>query len=170
MIRIIHNLRIGTKLAITAAGSALLVGAIILAQMAGYAATRKANAIVADEQAVTRDAIDAKASIRGMQTGVRDVRLASTTADLQKANTYLASRLRSVNKFVDEMLKHSRSEENRVRLEKLNRLAYDYAREAQRIVAVRNDIVEARNKRPDAGPDAARTAALDDETARIARR
>ena len=40
--------------------------------------TREMDAHKTAQQTIARDAVDAKASIRGMQTGVRDVRLAST--------------------------------------------------------------------------------------------
>ena len=72
--------------------------------------------------------MDAKASIRGMQTGVRDLRLANNAADLQKANDYLAARLKSVNHFADEMLQLSDPGETRARIEKLKTRAADYAK------------------------------------------
>ena len=48
---------------------------------------------------MARDAAEVKASMRGMQIGVRDVRLANNAADLQKANDYLAARLKSREPF-----------------------------------------------------------------------
>ena len=83
--RFIQNLRIGTKLAVSAVFSILLIGGMIFAQITGNAAVRKANETANGQQTIARDAIDTKASIRGMQTGARDIRLASTAADLQKA-------------------------------------------------------------------------------------
>ena len=55
----------------------------------------------------------------------RDLRLANNAADLQKAKDYLADRLTSLNKFSDEMLKLSKSAENRARIEKLKARAGD---------------------------------------------
>jgi hypothetical protein len=103
MTRIIQNLRIGTKLAIASVLSILLVGLMIFSQMSGNAAIRRANEGAIAQQTIARDAIDTKASIRGMQVGVRDVRLASAPADLQKAGDYIAARLKSVNEFAEEM-------------------------------------------------------------------
>src|SRR3981189_1841194 len=137
MTRIIQNLRIGTKLLITSALGVLLVGSIIVSQIYGNAAVRQAYQSAAVQQTITHDAIDAKASLRGMQVGVRDLRLAGTPADLQKATGYLADRLKSVNKFADEMLKLSPAGENRARIEKLKGLAADYSQGAQQIAAVR---------------------------------
>jgi len=75
MTRVIHDLRIGTKLAITCALSILLVGLMIFSQISGNATVNKAIQSANDEQTLARDAVDLKASIRGMQTGVRDLRL-----------------------------------------------------------------------------------------------
>src|SRR5688572_29983956 len=103
MMRIIQNLKIGTKLAITSALGVLLVGSMIASQIYGNAGVRQTYQSALVQQTISRDAIDAKASLRGMQIGIRDLRLASTSADLQKATGYLDQRLKSVEKFADEM-------------------------------------------------------------------
>ena len=100
-----------------------------------------------------------------MQIGVRDLRLASNAADIQKANDYIATRLKSVDHFVDEMLKLSKSAENRARIEKLKTRASDYSKGAQQISAVRAEIVAAAG----ATDAAARIAKLNEEALRIAR-
>ena len=76
MIRIVQNLRIGTKLAISSALSIFLIGGMIFAEMSGNTSVRARTETANAQQTIARDAIDAKASIGGMQTGVRDVRLA----------------------------------------------------------------------------------------------
>src|SRR5712691_4558421 len=120
--RINQNLRIGTKLAITSALGVLLVGSMIASQIYGNAGVRQTYQSAVVQQAIMHDAIEAKASLRSMQIGVRDVRLANTLADMQKANGNLAERLTAVNKFADEMLRLSHSSENRARVEKLKGL------------------------------------------------
>jgi methyl-accepting chemotaxis protein len=173
MTRIIQDLRIGTKLAIASVLSILLVGAMIYSQLAGNSAVRKASLEATAQQTIVRDAVDAKASIRGMQIGVRDTRLAGTAANLQMANDYTAARFKSVNRFADEMLKLSHSAENRGRIEKLKALAGDYAKGAQQISSVRSEAIAVEASRPSGGqlaPDAAaKSAKLNDEAARIAR-
>lgn len=69
MARMIQNLRIGTKLAITSALGILLVSLMIVSQITGNNAVSGANERAVSEQTMARDAIDAKASIRGMQIG-----------------------------------------------------------------------------------------------------
>ena len=160
------NLSIGVKLGITSGIAVLLVSGMLWSQIRTNAMVRDFDALKSAQQTITNDAIDSKASIRGMQMGVRDIRLAATPADLQKANEYLAARLNSVHKFVEEMLKLSRSAENRARIEKLNARAGDYAKGAQQIGAVRSQIMAVGSADPDA---AAKTAKLNEEAVRIAR-
>src|SRR5215470_3506649 len=102
---VVLNLSIGAKLGITSALAVLLVSGMVWVQLHANATARMLDAKKMDQQTIARDAVDAKASIRGMQIGVRDVRLANTAADLQKAKEYMATRLQSVGKFSDEMLK-----------------------------------------------------------------
>jgi methyl-accepting chemotaxis protein len=165
---IVLNLSIGVKLGITSALAVLLVSGMVWVQLHANAAARMLDARKLDQQTIARDAVDAKASIRGMQVGVRDVRLANTAADLQKAKEYMATRLHSVSKFSDEMLKLSRSAENRARIEKLKSRGQDYAKGTEQIAAVRNEVIGLR-----AGGSAAegseKIAKLNEEAARIAR-
>src|SRR5258708_697495 len=107
---------------------------MIAAQSIGNAAVRNINDGAVTQQTIARDAVDAKASIRGMQTGVRDIRLARVGADMQKATDYLAARQKSATGFAEEMLRLSKSVENRSRVEKMKTLISDYAARAQDIV------------------------------------
>lgn len=141
MIRTIQNLRIGTKLAITSALSILLVAGMIYAQMAGNAAVSKASENANNQQTIARDSIDTKASVRGMQIGVRDLRLAGTTADIQKAGDYVAAQMKSIDQFADGILKLARTPENRAGVEKVRSMAADYAKAAQQIAALRSEII-----------------------------
>ena len=173
MTRIIQNLRIGTKLAIASALSILLVGLMIFSQIAGNATVSKTNQSAIAQQTIERDAIDAKASIRGMQIGVRDVRLAGAPENLQKASDYIAAQLKSVSGLADEMLKLSHSAENRERIGKLKGMAGDYAKGAQQIAAVRSEAIGIDAKRSAGGELPAEAIAkltkLNDEAIRIAR-
>jgi methyl-accepting chemotaxis protein len=173
MMKMFTNLRIGTKLAITSALSILLIAMMIFGQMSGNAAVRRMNESAVAQQTLARDAVNAKASIRGIQIGVRDVRLARVPADLQKANEYVAARQKSAIEFVDTMLSLSKSAENHERIEKIKSLVGDYARRTQEISAVRTEVIGIEAKRA-AGAElpaeaVARIAKLDDEAGRIAR-
>ena len=110
---------------------------MVIVQIRANAAIRDLDARMSGQQTIARDAVEAKASVAGMQVAIRDLRLANNSADLQKAIDNLAARLKSANHYADEMLKISKSAENRARIEKLKTRAGDYAKGAQQIVAVR---------------------------------
>jgi methyl-accepting chemotaxis protein len=164
--RLLLNLSIGAKLGIASGLGVLLVATMVIVQIRSNAAMRDLDVRMAGQQTIARDAVDIKASIRGMQIGVRDLRLANSAADTQKATDYVAARLKSVNKFSDEMLKLSKSAENRVRIEKLRAKSEDYSKGAQQIAAVRAEAIAAAAGGADA---AARIAKLNEEALRIAR-
>jgi methyl-accepting chemotaxis protein len=173
MMRIIQNLRIGTKLVIASALGILLVGMMDFSQIYGNANVTRAIQYAISQGEIAKDAIDVKASILGMQVGVRDIRLASTAADLQKANDYIAVRMKSVNEFSEDMLKLAPSPENRERIERVRGVAGDYSKGAQQIAAVRAEAIGIEAKRA-AGSElpaeaVAKIAKLNDEAIRIVR-
>jgi hypothetical protein len=103
--RLLLNLSIGAKLGIASGLGVLLVATMVIVQIRSNAAMRDLDARMNGQQTIARDAVDIKASIRGMQIGIRDLRLANSAADIQKATDYVAARLKSVNQFADAMLK-----------------------------------------------------------------
>src|SRR4029453_12394819 len=163
--RFLLNLSIGAKLGIASGLGVLLVATMVIVQIRSNAAMRDLDARMAGQQTIARDAVEAKASISGMETAVRDLRLARNPADLQKAGDSLAARVKSANHFSDEMLKLSRSAENRARIEKFKARAEDYSKGAQQITAVRSEAIAAAG-----GADgAAKIAKLNEDAVRIAR-
>jgi methyl-accepting chemotaxis protein len=164
--RFILNLSIGAKLGIASALGVLLVATMVITQMRANVAMRDLDARMSGQQTIARDAVAAKAALRGMQIGVRDLRLANSSPDLQRANDYLAARLKSATQYTDAMLKLSKSAENRTRIEKLRAKAEDYAKGAQQIATVRSEAIAAAGGGADA---AAKIAKLNEEAVRIAR-
>ncbi|MDA9546746.1 MULTISPECIES: methyl-accepting chemotaxis protein [unclassified Bradyrhizobium] len=164
MLSLVQNLRIGTKLAIASALGVLLVGAMIASQMLGNADIRESSQSALAQQQIARDAVKAEAAVRGMQLAVRDLRLANSQADIQKAVQNLGDQQKSTNALVDGMLKLSHEVENRARMEKLRSLAANYEKAAQQIAGVRGEALAA------SGADgAARAAKLNEDVVRIAR-
>jgi methyl-accepting chemotaxis protein len=171
--RTFENLRIGTKLALTSVLGILLVVAMIVTQMISNADLRAIDESLRAQQTVARDGIDAKASVRGMQIAVRDVRLAASAEEMQKALDYLAKGEKSVGGFVDDMLRLSKSAENRERMSKLKALVADYANKAREIAKIRNEAIELAGTQP-AGSEApanvaTRLARLNAEAKRLAK-
>ena len=161
--RLLLNLSIGAKLGIASGLAVLLVATMVIVQVRSNAAMRDLDARMAGQQTIARDAVEAKASVSGMQTAVRDLRLANNPADMQRANGNLDSRLKATDHAADEMLRLSKSAENRARIEKLKARAGDYFKGAQQIAAVRGEAIAAGNG------DAAKVARLNEEAVRIAR-
>jgi methyl-accepting chemotaxis protein len=147
---------------------------MIFAQMNGNGAVRQADEAAAVQQTLAIRATEAKASVRGMLVGVRDIRLARTSDDLQAAQEYLAKRHNSAVQYIGEALNVSKSPEDRARLEKMKALADDYFHRAARdILAVQKESVGIEAKRGANGelpPELeGRLVKLQGETARIVR-
>ncbi|MGY8662002.1 methyl-accepting chemotaxis protein [Bradyrhizobium sp. UFLA05-109] len=158
MMRTIANLRIGTKLALTSALSILLIAGMIFAQMQGNGAVRQSSETADQQSTLARGAIEAKASLRGMQVAARDIQLANSTEELRTAQANLAARRQSADKFTDEILAVSKVPENHQRIERMKVLVGDYDTRAKDIAKIRADILATDARRGANGelaPDAA---------------
>jgi len=133
----IQNLRIGTKLAVTSALTIGLVALMIFLQMSGDAEVEKLGAAASQQQTIAINAVDAKASVRGMQIGLRDIVTSSSPAELQKAVTYFNDRQKSALNFAAEMARLSRSAENRKRIDRLTVLVGDFGKGQQQVETIR---------------------------------
>ena len=111
--------RIGTKLAISAGIGIALVCGMLANQILGNASVAVSSEAALNQRFITQDAIDMKASARGMMVGMRDLRLAQRPEDVQKATAYLNTRAESLVRFADAALKRVKSAENRERIEKI---------------------------------------------------
>ncbi len=115
--------------------------------------------------------IDAKASIRGMQIGVRDIRLSNAAEGLQSSMKYLGDRQASATKFIEPHIAKAELPENRERLQKLRSLVDQYAAGAKEIAAVKTETFALDRQRTEATAAAtdARIQALNQQAATIAR-
>ena len=163
----LSNIRIGIKLAVISGLGVLLMAAMIATQMMGNSSVRGANEISNIQQRISHDLQAAKSSERGMQIAVRDIRLANSAEDLQKAIKYLEERQKSAHQWVDPMIEKLRVAENRALMEKVKGLIDSYVAGAKDIAAVRSEAIALQAK---GTPEAtARAAALSEEAMRIAR-
>jgi methyl-accepting chemotaxis protein len=173
MMRTFENLRIGTKLALTSALGILLVAAMIVAQTISNSHLRAINESLKGQQTIAKDGIDAKASIRGMQIDVRDVRLAASAEEMKRALDDLARNEKSVGGFVDDMAQLSQSAANRQRMSKLKALAEEYGNKAGEIAKIRNEAIALAGNKPvgneTSAETAMRVAQLDAEAKRLAK-
>jgi methyl-accepting chemotaxis protein len=170
MISVIQNLRIGTKLAITSVLTILLVAGMIYVQITGGADVQKASDTASRQQAVAQNAAEAKASVRGMHIGIRDILLAPTTADIEKAAQYFSDRKAAALRFRSELSKLSHSRENGERIARLEVLIEGLDKGKEQFVAIRKQAIAIESKRGTGEAEAiAQLAKLSDESARIRR-
>lgn len=95
----VNNFRIGTKLFVTPGLAIMLVAAMVYLQASGNSTIQDAISAMERQSAVARDALDIKASVRGMQVGLRVSLLANAPAELEQATTYFRARSASALKY-----------------------------------------------------------------------
>jgi methyl-accepting chemotaxis protein len=174
MISNVQNLRIGTKLGITSVLSILLVGGMIFAQMSGNAAVRQGSETTTHQNLAARFAVEAKASVRGMMVGIRDIRLGTSATELQAAQEYFDNRYKAAQNNIGETLKLSKSPENRERIDRMKELVDQYVNQVARdIIGVQKEAIAIEAKRSANGELTAdfegRLAKLHGDQTRIAR-
>ena len=163
----ISNIKIGTKLMVMSGLGILLVGGMIVSQMLGNSAVRSANEIANTQMQIEIALLNAKSSSRGMQIGVRDVRLSQSPAALQGAFKLLEERHKNARGHIDGVLPKLRSAENRERVEKLRSLVDQYLAGTREIAALKTEVFDLESqKSAEAGP---RIAALNEQAGRVAR-
>ena len=168
MMRIIQDLRIGTKLAITSAMTIMVVAAMIYLQMSGGADVRTASDNASRQQAVAQNAAEAKASVRGMQIGIRDILMATTPDELKKGDDYFAARTAAALKFTAELARLAQSAENRQRIDRLKTLIENLRGGKEQLETVRKQELAIEAKNADHSAEAsAQMAKLVQEVVRI---
>ncbi|MBB2753881.1 UNVERIFIED_ORG: methyl-accepting chemotaxis protein [Rhizobium aethiopicum] len=115
--------RISTKLATLSAIGIFLVAVMLFTVWQGGQHVYERAQYQVGQLVVSRDLVDAKASWRGMQVGVRDLRLATSADEVAKAADYLTARHHSVIKYLDDAMGGLRLQANRDRIVKLETLA-----------------------------------------------
>jgi methyl-accepting chemotaxis protein len=143
----IQNLRIGTKLAITSALTIALVALMIILQMSGGAEVQKLSNGASGQQAIAQNAAEAKASVRGMQIGIRDILTSGSPAEMQKAASYFNDRQTSALNFSGEMARLSQSPENHKRIDRLTVLIGNFQKGEQQIEALRKQQLALESKK-----------------------
>ncbi|WP_404558470.1 methyl-accepting chemotaxis protein [Bradyrhizobium niftali] len=161
----IQNLRIGTKLAITSALTIGLVALMIFLQMSGSTEAQKLGTAASQQQTIAQNAAEAKASVRGMQIGIRDILTSSSPTEAQKAVTYFNDRQTAALKYSGEMARLSHSPENHKRIDRLTTLIGNFSKGEQQIEDIRRQELALDGKKD--GEAAAQLAKLVAEVDRI---
>ena len=161
----LSNIRIGVKLMIISGVSLLLVGAMIVSQMLGNAHVSEANNAAVLQQTLARSVVEVKAEMRGLQIGVRDLRLATSAQQIADVSKYLDARNASLHKYLDPIVAQFVSTQNRERAARIKELANQYHAGAKEIIAIKTQIL---NLLAEKSEDAAvRVGALNEQIAKI---
>src|SRR5215472_377908 len=99
----ISNIRIGTKLAVMSGLGVLLVAGMVLTAMHGNSQVRQDNEAAMFQAKISSDAQRLKAVERGMQVGVRDLRLAASADDVKKALELFATRKKAADQLLESL-------------------------------------------------------------------
>ncbi|RUM20420.1 methyl-accepting chemotaxis protein [Rhizobium vallis] len=127
--------RIGAKLAaLSICSIAMVTVMLFIAWQGGHVVEERSN-YLKSQLIVSRNLVDAKASMRGMQVGMRDLRLASSPEEITNAVDTITLRNKSVISYLDEALSGLRLPVNRDRIEKLKALTGSY-------LVTANDMIE----------------------------
>jgi methyl-accepting chemotaxis protein len=143
--------RIGAKLGISAGIGVLLVGVMLATQMVGGSSVARSSGDAITQRMLSQIATNMKDSARGMMLGVRDLRLAQTSDDVQKSFAMVNTRGEAVAKYANEALKLVRLPENRERVEKVKGLADSYVGLGKDIGAAKTEIFAITVKRQENG-------------------
>jgi methyl-accepting chemotaxis protein len=160
---LVLDVRIGTKIVAASVIGVLLVAAIIVSQFMGDAAVHAAKRSADREYNFVADVIDAKDSIRGMQIGVRDIRLAANPEEIKRAIEYLESWRIGATRFAEQALNAARASGRKGEdVERIQKLISDYAAGARQIEAIRLEAIalQARGESEHAAALNARAAAF----------
>jgi methyl-accepting chemotaxis protein len=137
--------RIGAKLAALSVIGILMVAIMLLIVLYGGQVIGDRSNLLKNELIVSRDIIDAKASLRGMQIGVRDLRLATSPEEVAKAVDYLSARHHSVISFLDEANNGLKSHADRDRVQGLKTLSENYFAMATDLVDVLKAMLQSKD-------------------------
>jgi methyl-accepting chemotaxis protein len=152
----LSNIRIGIKLAIAAGCSFIMVAAMMFSQWQSNSHIHKSQEDAHRQSEVVMDALDAKASARGMSMGVKDLRLARDTEQMKAADEFFKARHKSLVAFTEDMIQKSFSTENQARMKLLLAEAKRYSDAQVEMLRIKAQILAA-------GSEVARLATLNAE-------
>ncbi|MBB2830658.1 UNVERIFIED_ORG: methyl-accepting chemotaxis protein [Rhizobium esperanzae] len=132
--------RISAKLTAMSAVGIFMVLTLLAAVWIGGASVGSSSDFGRMQLVISRDLVDAKASLRGMVMGMLELRLAEASTDATKARDYVAKRHESVNKYLANASAHVTLQANKDRIAKVADLTSQWLTEYEvlsRLIDVR---------------------------------
>jgi methyl-accepting chemotaxis protein len=170
----LNNLSIGTKLIITSGLGIILMAGMVTVMMFGNSTIRSAIDDTTAQASISQSASDLRGSIRGLEIGLRDMRLALALDGSQKAMDYFHERQKSSNRTIDSLIQSVKVEESREAIKKIKALTDRYVAEVEKIAAKNVEIFSLQGQRMGATTTEARDLTerigdLDSEASRLMR-
>ncbi|MDQ1183243.1 methyl-accepting chemotaxis protein [Agrobacterium larrymoorei] len=129
--------RIRTKLALMSGAGIVLV---LTASVTGWFLSQAVDAAVSKGRVqadIARNMVDMKASLRGMEIGVGEIRLASTPSELKDAQTYVTKRHESAVKYLELGTAAMEASANKERAQKISEVLAKYNADVGKLVTDR---------------------------------
>ncbi|AXK81183.1 HAMP domain-containing protein [Pseudolabrys taiwanensis] len=142
----LSNIRIGTKLMIMSGLAILLVGAMIYSQMTSNSAIRASSSMVDVQHTIVENVVNIESGLRGMRIGMRDIALARSVPQVEKALKLVEARNNAVAQHVETAAGMLRVPENRERAQKIAHLASAYYADAVKAAAAKKDLLAIEEK------------------------
>ena len=133
--------RIGTKLAITSGIGVLLVIGMLLNQFVTTNMVADRYAAVSQQQATVEDATVAGTAMRTMQIANRDIQVARSVEDVDKAIASLRSNLQIAARHLEAAEQRAVNPDNRARFKRLRSMIEDYAAAVAKIGEAQKEFV-----------------------------
>jgi methyl-accepting chemotaxis protein len=143
----LNNLSIGTKLVVMSGLGIVLMAGMIATLMLGNSSVRSAIEDATVSESITQAASDSKVSIRGLEIGLRDMRLALALDGSQKAMEFFHEQKKSANGLIDFLLQSTNIDENQERMKKVKTLAEQYVAEVEKIANMNEQIFSLQGQR-----------------------
>jgi methyl-accepting chemotaxis protein len=143
----LSNLSIGTKLIVTSALGIMLMAGMIATLMIGNASIRDAVDDSNLQQSLAQAASDTRGSVRGLEIGLRDMRLALGLDGSKQAMEYFRNKQKATNGFVDFLLKSVKVEENQQRMKRVKTLVDQYVAMVEKIGGMNAEIFSLQGQR-----------------------
>ena len=170
----LNKLSIGTKLVLMSGLGIALMAGMIAILMLGNASVRSAIDETYLQQTITMTASDTRSATRGMQIGLRDVRLALSLDDSKKAMVNFHDRLKAAARFVDTLVKSIQTEPGAQQIKRVKTIMDQYVAEVEKIAKMNEEIFALQGQRMGASTTEARDLSerigdLDSEANRLMR-
>jgi methyl-accepting chemotaxis protein len=143
----LSNLSIGTKLIVTSVLGIALMAGMITTMMIGNSSVRGAIDGATAQATISQAASDLRGSVRGLEIGLRDMRLALALDASQKAMEFFHERQKSSNQTIASLLATVKVEENLERIKKVKVLTDQYVADVEKIAAMNVQIFSLQGQR-----------------------